>query len=734
MAGRGAVVVDFNANIARFVSSVDKISNDLSRFQTNADRVAKNVDRSFARLGSSVKGVFGGLAAGLSVRELATMADSFSNIQARLKLATRDANEFAQANENIKRISSSSQSGLQETATLYTRISQSLLDVGGTQKQVADVTQALAVSLRLSGATAAESASAMLQFSQAISSGVLRGEEFNAVNEAAPRAMKALADSLNVPVGKLREMAQEGKITRDILVDALGSQLPKLLKEAETLPNTIGAAFQSLKNELLLSVGLLDQVTGASSKAASGIGLIGQAFKGWRDAIGDSGPDSAISDRLKEVEGLMDSALKVRKLFNTLGLKPPAGADDNYLNQLNRQALELKKNLEQIRNTSSTPEDGEDAGERLRKSMLAAEAEAKRKAAAEDSEKAIKALVSRQKTFIDGLQKEAETLGMSASQMKVYEAGLLKISGAQLDGVKASAERIEAFNRQQDALKDQISFEAQQADQFYQARDKAANEARQSLEALNKEGQNLKLSVDPMARMNAEIERYSVLLKQGAIDQKTFDMAVAQSTDNMKKAATDGFGKMSAAMIGFQTNVQSTFGQGLYNVMTGKFDNVFDAWLDLLARMASAGLASRVTESIFGENGKGGLLKAGLSILGSLGSLGKAPAGGALGSSTFGQSLWPVPKFAAGGDFMGGLRLVGENGPELEATGPSRIFNAKQTKDIMSGGGRGVSVNYSPVIQIDSRTDRNEVHAIVSRAVKQGNADLVDKMSRQGLL
>jgi hypothetical protein len=263
----------------------------------------------------------------------------------------------------------------------------------------------------------------------------------------------------------------------------------------------------------------------------------------------------------------------------------------------------------------------------------------------------------------------------------------------------------------------------------------AAKQAQEALDALLKEGENLKLAVDPFYKLNKEVERYSELLEKGVIDQRTFELAVEKSTGKSAEVVKDNADKMSAAMIGFQTNVQSTLGQGLYNSMTGRFDSIFDAWKDLLFRMVSAGIASHLTESIFGADGKGGLLKGGLSILGSLfggfGS-GKSINGTKLGSSNFGQFLWPT--FATGGDHMGGLRLVGENGPELEATGPSRIFNAKQTKDILSGGSNGVSVNYAPVIQIDSRTDRNEVHAIVSSAVKRGNADLVDKLSRQGVI
>lgn len=672
MAGRG-VTVDFNANVARFTSSVDKMSNDLAKFQTNAHRTSKNIDQSFARLGGNIRNVFGGLAAAFSVRELATMADSFSNIQARLKLATRDANEFAQANENIKRIADSSKSPLESTAILYTRISQSLLDVGGTQAQVASTTQALALALRLSGANAAESASAMLQFSQAIGSGVLRGEEFNAVNEAAPRAMKALADALGVPIGQLRNLAQEGKITRDILVEALGSQLPQLLKEAETLPNTIGASLTNLSNKLLLTIGELDKLTGASGKAADFIGEAGRialetiVVLGANVAFVFKGVYNEITGIGRQLAALSKGDLKGFTAISD-AMRLDAAKARKELDEFEQQVLNPKKiKLE-------APVIDQAAAARLR-GMLGG----------------------------GGVDKGAEKAAKAAADARQ------KLMQHEMDA------ELEAFNN------------------FHKAREKSAKDAQAALDDLNREGQNLKLSVDPLAKMNAELARYRELLKAGVIDQRTFDLAVEKSIGKSTKVVKDGADKMSAAMIGFQTNVQSTLGQGLYNSMTGRFDSIFDAWKDLLFRMISAGLASHVADSVFGSNGNGGLLKGGLNILGSLlgGFGGGKSAGTKLGSSNFGQSLWPT--FATGGMHMGGLRLVGENGPELEATGPSRIFNADQTKNIM-GGGKGVTVSYAPVIQIDSRADRTEVHAIVSRAVKQGNADLVDRLGRQGLI
>lgn len=216
------------------------------------------------------------LAGAFSAGQLGSLVDEYAGLQARLRLASRSAEEFAAANEAVQRIAKASQAPLSETATLYTRIASSLKDSGVAQAAFVDTTEAVALALRISGASTAEAQSAMLQFSQAIASGVLRGEEFNAVNESAPRLLQALAASLGKPVGELRAMAKEGELTRDVLIDGLARQLPTLRKEAESLPLTLGGALTDLKNTLLLTVGQIDQATGASSDLAKSLLEIGK--------------------------------------------------------------------------------------------------------------------------------------------------------------------------------------------------------------------------------------------------------------------------------------------------------------------------------------------------------------------------------------------------------------------------------------------------------------------------
>lgn len=264
---------------ARLRTQVEQVKRNFSAQAQSVSDELGNVERKSAGVGNALSGLFSKLAfqlgAVLGVGKIAAMADEYASLQARLKLASRNSEEFAAANDDVVRIASAARVPLSQTAELYVRIAGSVKDLDVAQRDVAGVTEAVGLALKLSGASAAESGSAMLQFSQAIASGVLRGEEFNSVNEAAPRLLQGLAKSLGVPVGQLREMAKAGQLTREVLIDGLLKELPALRSEAASLPDTIGGTFTDLGNKLRIVVGQFDQATGASKGFAGVINAIG---------------------------------------------------------------------------------------------------------------------------------------------------------------------------------------------------------------------------------------------------------------------------------------------------------------------------------------------------------------------------------------------------------------------------------------------------------------------------
>ncbi|RMH96289.1 phage tail protein, partial [Stutzerimonas nitrititolerans] len=137
-------------------------------------------------------------------------------------------------------------------------MSRPLKEAGRGQKDILAVTEAVATSFRVSGASAQEAENGVIQFAQALGAGALRGDEFNSVAEQAPRLMQALADSLNVPIGALKEMAAQGLLTADVVTSALVEQLGVLRTEAESLPETVGGAMTALSDRWNEAIGQAD--------------------------------------------------------------------------------------------------------------------------------------------------------------------------------------------------------------------------------------------------------------------------------------------------------------------------------------------------------------------------------------------------------------------------------------------------------------------------------------------
>lgn len=243
---------------SQVISEFSRVESKMGSLGSMADRVAKSL---------SVLGV------GLGINEIARLSDEYTKYTAQLKLATTSETQYASARAEVSRIAKASQSDLANTGTLYARIANGTRELGVTQQKVGEITEAVTLSLKASGATQAESASATLQLSQAFAAGALRGEEFNAVNEASPRLMKALADGLGVPVGALKVMASEGKITSQVMAEMLPKALEDLRKEASQV-ETISGAMTNLKSSVMEMVGAQAQHNGTAALLSTTINTL----------------------------------------------------------------------------------------------------------------------------------------------------------------------------------------------------------------------------------------------------------------------------------------------------------------------------------------------------------------------------------------------------------------------------------------------------------------------------
>ena len=155
------------------------------------------------------------------VQEIVQIADAWNMMSARLRLATAGSREYTVAQKELFAISQRIGVPIQETATLYGKLQQAVRMLGGEQQDALSLTESISQALRISGASATEAQSSLLQFGQALASGVLRGEEFNSVVENSPPLAKALAAGLNLPNGRPKQSAPTRPLNPVVVVHAL---------------------------------------------------------------------------------------------------------------------------------------------------------------------------------------------------------------------------------------------------------------------------------------------------------------------------------------------------------------------------------------------------------------------------------------------------------------------------------------------------------------------------------
>ena len=199
-----------------------------------------SLERSIGGLGATIGGAF---AAGA----LVGFADELVSLQNRLRAFSSTQAEANARFEQIAAIAGRTRSSLSDIGNLYTKMALASQELGYSQEQVGQITETFAKSLKVGGANAASTASAILQFSQAMGSGVFRGEEFNAVMEASSSTMQDLAKALGVPFGQLRQLAKEGKLTSKIVGDALLRMQDDVENKFAKTTSTVGEAFTNLR-------------------------------------------------------------------------------------------------------------------------------------------------------------------------------------------------------------------------------------------------------------------------------------------------------------------------------------------------------------------------------------------------------------------------------------------------------------------------------------------------------
>ena len=248
-ANAGGIYYDIEMDVQGLITAQERVNQRLDTLERGFDGTTKavgNTERSMLRL----SGVATSLAAALSVQKVSEYADAWATVNNKLANSLRPSEQLVDVTQRVFDITQQTRGSLDATASLYSRLERATREYGTSAQDLTKLTTIINQGFVVSGATAQEAENAIIQLSQGLASGALRGEEFNSVNEQGNRLIVALADSMGVSIGQMRSMAAAGKLTTDVVVNGLLSQGATIGAEFANTTTTISQALQVAGNNI----------------------------------------------------------------------------------------------------------------------------------------------------------------------------------------------------------------------------------------------------------------------------------------------------------------------------------------------------------------------------------------------------------------------------------------------------------------------------------------------------
>lgn len=264
---------------------------------------------------NALVGALASLGIGLGAKELIEAADSYAMLSAKIQQSTKDSGNFEQAISGVHQIALQTNSTLDNTGALFTRLNTVAKDMGKSQQFALDMTSTVTKAIQLGGSSTQEAEAAVTQFIQAMQGGVLRGEEFNSIMEGGYGLAEALAKGLGKTTGELRAMAENGELSAERVLAALEKQKAGVDAQYAEMPTTISNALQKIATSWQIFIGEMDQANGASATVAQWLSTIADNLNIVEVLLSDIGDGFVwFGGQLKKIDTQTIEALKTALL------------------------------------------------------------------------------------------------------------------------------------------------------------------------------------------------------------------------------------------------------------------------------------------------------------------------------------------------------------------------------------------------------------------------------------
>ncbi|MGY4677669.1 tape measure protein [Pasteurella sp. P03HT] len=276
--GLGSLNIELALNSVKFNDNLIKAQRHAQQFSKNTQAALKNIEKNVESLNkaSNLATGFGALLFSSSKFSAATSmtmryADSYTELQNRLRLVTDGQNQLSASTQTVFDISLRTNQAVSATAEVYQRFAKNAGVLKISQAEVAELTETVSKAVAMSGASAASAEAALMQFGQAMASGELRGAELNSVMEQTPALAQAIADGLGVTVGQLKEMGKNGELQIGKVVKALQKAKDQVDTDFEKRVKTLSMSFTNLETSFVKFVGEADSAYGVTQKLAQSV-------------------------------------------------------------------------------------------------------------------------------------------------------------------------------------------------------------------------------------------------------------------------------------------------------------------------------------------------------------------------------------------------------------------------------------------------------------------------------
>ena len=261
-----------------YINNLNRASR-AARGGANSNRLygnsAANAARQTSGLVSTLRNLAGAFISIQGVKSLVSLSDEMASIRARLNMMNDGLQTTEELNQMIYESAQRSRGAYQETANFVAQLGNLAGSAFSSTSEIVAFAEQINKQITLSGASASAASAAILQLTQGLSSGALRGEELNSVLEQTPMIAQSIADYLGVSTGEMRELASEGALTASVVKNAIFAAADEINAKFEQMPMTWAQVWTTMKNTAIQA---LEPVLDAVNWAANNIDTVGPLF------------------------------------------------------------------------------------------------------------------------------------------------------------------------------------------------------------------------------------------------------------------------------------------------------------------------------------------------------------------------------------------------------------------------------------------------------------------------